>query len=52
VARIGYHGFIRGRRVVVAGIGNQIALILLRFVPNVVLLPVLDCGTRWATRNS
>ena len=52
VARIGYEGFIRGKRVVVAGLGNQIGLVLLRFVPNAWLLPLMDWGTRWAARNS
>ncbi len=52
VARIGYDGFMRGKRVVVAGAGNRIGLFLLRFVPNAVLLPLLDWGTRWAARDS
>ncbi len=52
VARIGYEGFMRGKRVVVAGIGNQVALFLLRFVPNALILPALDWGTRWAARDS
>jgi short-subunit dehydrogenase len=41
VARIGYDGFIRGQRVVVAGIGNIIAVFLVRIVPNAVLMPLL-----------
>jgi uncharacterized protein len=52
VARIGYHGFMRGRRVIVAGIGNQIAVLLVRLTPKALLLPLLDWGTRWAARNS
>jgi len=52
VARIGYDGFMRGKRVVVTGIGNQVGLLMLRFIPNAVLLPLLDWGTRWAARNS
>jgi len=52
VARIGYNGFIRGKRVVVAGIGNQIALFLVRIVPNATLLPLLHWGTRSAARKS
>jgi len=52
VARIGYRGFMRGKRVVVAGIGNQIALFLLRIVPHAVLLPLLHWGTRFAARDS
>jgi uncharacterized protein len=52
VARIGYNGFIRGKRVVVAGIGNQIAVVLVRIVPNAALLPLLHWGMRFAARNS
>ncbi len=46
VARIGYDGFMRGKRVVVAGAGNRIAMFLLRFMPKALLLPLLDWGTR------
>jgi uncharacterized protein len=52
VARIGYDGFIRGRRVVVAGIGNEIAVFLVRIVPHAILMPLLYWGTRFAARNS
>ncbi len=52
VARMGYNGFIRGKRVVVAGIGNQIAVFLVRIVPNAALLPLLHWGTRSAARKS
>jgi short-subunit dehydrogenase len=52
VARIGYRGFMRGKRVVVAGIGNQIAVFLLRIVPHAALLPLLHWGTRLAARDS
>ncbi|HMK69649.1 MAG TPA: SDR family oxidoreductase [Xanthobacteraceae bacterium] len=48
VARIGYNGFMRGKRVVVAGIGNQISLLLLRIVPNGALLPLLHRAMRFA----
>jgi short-subunit dehydrogenase len=41
VAELGYRGFIRGRRVVVAGLGTKIAVWLVRAVPNAVLLPVV-----------
>jgi uncharacterized protein len=50
VARIGYDGFMRGQRVVVAGVGNKIAVSLLRFVPNALVLPLLDWGTRHVAR--
>jgi hypothetical protein len=52
VARIGYDGFMRGKRVVVAGTGNRIAVSLLRFMPHALLLPLLDWGTRKAARGS
>ena len=52
VARIGYRGFMRGKRVVVAGIGNQIALFLVRMVPHAALLPLLHWGTRFAARDA
>jgi len=38
VAQIGYDGFRRGRRVVIAGAGNKIAVSLMRFVPRALLL--------------
>ena len=52
VARIGYRGFMRGKRVVVAGIGNQIVLFLVRMVPHAALLPLLHWGTRFAARDA
>jgi uncharacterized protein len=42
VAQIGYEGLMRGKRVVVAGLGNKIAVLLLRFVPHALLLRVVD----------
>jgi short-subunit dehydrogenase len=38
VAQIGYDGLMRGKRVVVAGTGNRIAVFLMRFVPHALLL--------------
>jgi short-subunit dehydrogenase len=52
VARIGYRGFMRGKRVVVAGIGNQIVLFLVRIAPRAAVLPLLHWGTRFAARDS
>jgi uncharacterized protein len=52
VAQIGYHGFMRGRRVVVAGFGNRIAVSLSRIMPKALLLPLMYFGTRWAERRS
>jgi uncharacterized protein len=48
VARIGYDGFRRGKRVVVAGAGNRMAVLLLRLVPHALLLPILDQRMRSA----
>ncbi len=48
VAQIGYVGLMGGRRVVVAGIGNRVAVLLLRIMPHSLLLPLLDWGTRRA----
>jgi uncharacterized protein len=42
VAQIGYEGLLRGKRVVIAGLGNKIAVLLLRFVPHVLLLRMVD----------
>ncbi len=52
VARIGYSGFMRGKRVVVAGLANRIMALLLRIVPNALLLRFMDQATRWAARKS
>jgi uncharacterized protein len=52
VARTGYEGFVRGKRVVIPGIGNRIAVLLTRVVPDAVLLPMLYRGTRFAARES
>jgi short-subunit dehydrogenase len=42
VAEIGYRGFMRGKRVVIAGVGNKIAVFLMRFIPNALLMRVAD----------
>jgi uncharacterized protein len=52
VARIGYRGFMRGKRVVVAGTGNRIVVFLVRFIPHALLLPLLDRGVRSAVHKS
>jgi uncharacterized protein len=38
VAQIGYDGLMRGKRVVIAGTSNRIAVFLMRFVPHALLL--------------
>ncbi len=48
VAQIGYDGFMRGRRVVVAGLGNRMLVFLVRLLPHGVLLPLMERGTRGA----
>src|SRR6202035_1646884 len=44
VAQIGYDGFMRGKRVVVAGLANKIAVALLRLTPHGLVLPVIALG--------
>jgi len=41
VAEIGYDGFVRGKRVVIAGIGNRIAVFFTRLMPHAFLLPIV-----------
>jgi hypothetical protein len=42
VAEIGYRGFMRGDRVVVAGGANRAAVFLLRLLPRALILPLAD----------
>jgi uncharacterized protein len=49
VAQIGYDAFMRGKRVAVAGLGNRIAVSLMRFVPNALLLRLVDQRPRTAS---
>jgi short-subunit dehydrogenase len=42
VAEIGYDALMRGQRVAIAGLGNKIAVALMRFVPNAVLMRAVD----------
>jgi short-subunit dehydrogenase len=51
VAKIGYDGFMRGKRVVIAGTGNRIAIFLVRFVPNALLLLANDQSKQGAGGN-
>jgi uncharacterized protein len=48
VAQMGYDAFMAGQRVVIAGIGNRIAVSLMRFVPNALLLRLADQRPRRA----
>jgi short-subunit dehydrogenase len=46
VAEIGYDALKRGQRVAIAGPGNKIAVALMHFVPNALLMRVVDERTR------
>jgi uncharacterized protein len=52
VARIGYRGFMRGERVVVAGVCNRIVASVLRLVPHALLLSAADQRRRSIPRKS
>jgi hypothetical protein len=52
VAQLGYDGFVRGKRVVVAGTLNTMAAFLLRFVPHVWLLSMIRRRMRDAQDNA
>ena len=49
VAQIGYDGLMRGKRVVIAGLGNKVAVSFLRFVPNALLLRLVEQRTSLAS---
>ena len=42
VAQIGYDGFMRGKRVAVAGLANKIAVAFLRLTPHALMLPMVE----------
>jgi short-subunit dehydrogenase len=46
VARIGYDGFMRGQRVVIAGTANRLMVALLKLVPHGLLMPIANRGMR------
>jgi uncharacterized protein len=48
VAEIGYAGFMAGKRVVIAGAGNRLAVAFMRLMPHAVLLPIVGWGMRRA----
>ena len=52
VAQIGYDGLMRGKRVVVAGLANKIAVALLRLTPHALVLPVVERHMRDPRGNS
>jgi uncharacterized protein len=45
VAQIGYDGLMRGQRVVVAGLGNKLAVSFMQFTPHALLLRAVDQRT-------
>jgi short-subunit dehydrogenase len=48
VAEIGYRALMRGKRVAIAGLGNRIAVALVRLMPHALLLRAVDQRTRSA----
>ena len=48
VAEIGYAGLVRGKRVVVAGWGNRLAVLFMGLMPPALLLPIVAYGMRRA----
>ncbi len=46
VAWIGYRGLMRGKRVIVAGIGNKVIVWLFRLLPNALLMAAVDQRTQ------
>jgi short-subunit dehydrogenase len=48
VAEIGYAGFMRGKRVVIAGAGNRAAMVVARLIPHALLLPIIERRMRTA----
>ena len=46
VAEIGYRGLMAGKRVVVAGFGNKIAVFMVRLIPHALLLRLVQRGMR------
>jgi uncharacterized protein len=49
VAEIGYAGFMRGKRVVIAGAANRIAMLFARLIPHALLLPIVEWRMRAAS---
>jgi short-subunit dehydrogenase len=59
VARQGYDGLMRGKRIVVPGWGNRLLRAVVRATPNALLLPLIDAGMKgrqarpqWTRRRS
>jgi short-subunit dehydrogenase len=42
VAQIGYDGFMCGKRVIVAGLANKLAVAFLRLTPHALVLPMIE----------
>jgi uncharacterized protein len=50
VAEIGYDALMRGKRVVVAGLGNRIVVFFMRYLPHVVLLPMIKVRMHFTSK--
>jgi short-subunit dehydrogenase len=50
VARAGYDGLMRGKRVVVPGVGNKLLRFVLRLIPRFILLPGQVYAMRFSTK--
>jgi hypothetical protein len=50
VAEIGYAGFMRGKRVVVAGVANKLAVFFMKLMPHALLVPIVARSMRRAGR--
>jgi uncharacterized protein len=50
VAEIGYAGLVRGKRVVVAGIANKLAVFFMKLMPHALLVPIVARSMRRAGR--
>jgi hypothetical protein len=51
VAEIGFRGFMRGERVVVAGFGNKVAAFFMRLMPHAWSVPIIERSMRQARFN-
>jgi short-subunit dehydrogenase len=50
VAEIGYDALMRGKRVIVAGLGNKIVVFFMRYLPHALLMPMIRTRLRFASK--
>jgi uncharacterized protein len=50
VAEIGYDGLVAGKRVVIAGLGNRLAVFFMGLMPHALLLPIVTASMRRAAK--